>query len=138
APRLKEVSGIENRAFEIELARNHAAAERDRLQTQLIEVELARDHAAAERHRLQAQLVERDQTLEDLSTTIKALSAKAAASETRLQRITNSLGWRLLSRYGPIKYRFVSPAYKSIGKVFRFGPPGKNNQSSAVRTVDKN
>ena len=39
--------------------------------------------------------------------------------EGQLERITNSLGWRLLNNYGPIKYRFVLPAYKRIKKILR-------------------
>ena len=39
--------------------------------------------------------------------------------EAQLERITKSLGWRLLNYYGPIKYRFVLPAYKSIKKILR-------------------
>ncbi len=131
APRVKALSGFERRAVEAELARDHAAAERDCLQTRLfereqaigtienraVEAELARDHAAAERDRLQTQFVQRERTLKSLSTTVESLSAQAATSEAQLQRITNSLGWRLLSRYGPIKYRFVQPLYESIRKV---------------------
>lgn len=39
--------------------------------------------------------------------------------EAQLERITNSLGWRLLNYYGPVKYRFVLPAYKAVKRVFR-------------------
>ena len=117
ASRVKAVCGIENRALGAELARDRLATERERLQTKS---------------------VEQEQTLESLSATVESLSTKAVTNEAQLQRITNSLGWRMLSRYGPIKHRFVLPAYKSIGQVFRSGPLDKNNQSSAARTANKN
>jgi len=50
---------------------------------------------------------------------VKEVSTRLAERETQLERMTNSLGWRLLSYYGPIKYRFVLPAYKSIKKAFK-------------------
>lgn len=37
----------------------------------------------------------------------------------RLKRIYNSLGWRLLSFYGPVKYRFVLPAYDRIRRLLK-------------------
>ena len=54
---------------------------------------------------------ERD-TLEGES---RQLSAALSAKETELTRITSSLGWRLLSHYGRLKYRYLLPAYRILG-----------------------
>lgn len=43
---------------------------------------------------------------------------KLAAKEFELARITNTLGWRLLSYYGPIKYRFLLPVYRRLRNLF--------------------
>ncbi|HWX40300.1 MAG TPA: sulfotransferase [Blastocatellia bacterium] len=44
--------------------------------------------------------------------TISELEAQAMERETRLNRITNSLGWRLLSYYGRLKYKYLLPFLK--------------------------
>ena len=49
---------------------------------------------------------------------LNAVQAELSISEANLNRITRSLGWRIVSRYGPIKYRFVLPAYRRIRKIF--------------------
>ena len=36
-----------------------------------------------------------------------------------LQTLTSTLGWRLLSLYGPIKYRLVLPTYRSLRSLFK-------------------
>lgn len=46
------------------------------------------------------------------------LKAERDGIQTELANMTNSLGWRLLSNYGPIKYRFVLPAYRRLQKLF--------------------
>lgn len=51
---------------------------------------------------------ERDQ----LQTQVEQLHAQ-------LNRIYSSLGWRLLSLYGPVKYRFVLPAYDRIRRLLK-------------------
>ncbi|MFI5175469.1 MAG: methyltransferase domain-containing protein [Terriglobia bacterium] len=57
---------------------------------------------------LTLQLTQKEQAVE-------VLSAQLAAKESELSRITNSLGWRLLSRYGKIKYRYLLPMYRRLG-----------------------
>jgi len=51
-----------------------------------------------------------------------ALELKLSEKELELERITNTLGWRLLSRYGPIKYRFVLPAYRRLQRLLNKTP----------------
>lgn len=59
---------------------------------------------------------------------IRALSEELSATETQLERITDSFGWRLLSRYGRIKHRYLLPFYRRL----RPGPSQENN-SMGVR-----
>ncbi|HEV8484822.1 MAG TPA: glycosyltransferase [Blastocatellia bacterium] len=49
---------------------------------------------------------------------LSSVQAQLAISEAHINRITGSLGWRIVSRYGPIKYRLVLPAYNRIRKLF--------------------
>lgn len=48
-----------------------------------------------------------------------ALAEELAIKRAELEKITNTLGWRLLSRYGKIKYRLLLPAYKQLERLFR-------------------
>ena len=48
---------------------------------------------------------------------MQMLSSQLAQKETELERITNSIGWRLLSRYGRVKYRYLLPVYRLLGLV---------------------
>jgi GT2 family glycosyltransferase len=61
---------------------------------------------------LRRQLIEKEGSL-------NVLTQLLAQHETQLRRITNTLGWRLLSYYGPIKYSYVLPAYNWIRSVFQ-------------------
>lgn len=61
-------------------------------------------------------------------TELRALASRLAATEraaqivsarlvervTEVERIKSSLGWRLLSLYGPIKYRYLLPIYRFL------------------------
>jgi hypothetical protein len=47
------------------------------------------------------------------------LAGELATKNADLAKITNTLGWRLLSRYGKIKYRFLLPAYEQLQRLFR-------------------
>jgi GT2 family glycosyltransferase/glycosyltransferase involved in cell wall biosynthesis len=68
--------------------------------------------------RLTEDLTTKDQKLSDADHQILASKTDIAEKDRRLQetenqlrRITSSPGWRLLSRYGRIKYRLLLPAY---------------------------
>ena len=50
-----------------------------------------------------------------------ALAKELAGKEAQLAGITNTLGWRLLSRFGPIKYSFVLPVYRRLQKLLSRG-----------------
>ncbi|PYT05757.1 MAG: hypothetical protein DMF60_10900, partial [Acidobacteria bacterium] len=60
---------------------------------------------------LARQLVEKERT-------VNTLTQLVAQQENQLRRITNTLGWRLLSYYGPIKYSYVLPACNWIRNLF--------------------
>ncbi len=45
---------------------------------------------------------------------IKSLEKELAATSAKLETITQSLGWRILSRYGRVKYRYLLPLYKAL------------------------
>jgi hypothetical protein len=70
---------------------------------------------------LSAQVVKKEQTIEafaaqavDHQQALETLSAKLAAKDAELQRITGTLGWRLLGLYGKIKYRYLLPVYRLL------------------------
>jgi hypothetical protein len=46
-----------------------------------------------------------------------ALAKQLAEKDAQLTSITRTLGWRLLSRYGPLKHRVVIPAYRRLQKL---------------------
>lgn len=45
---------------------------------------------------------------------IQDLEQNLSARDRELDRITRSIGWRLLSRYGRIKYRYLLPIYRRL------------------------
>jgi hypothetical protein len=65
---------------------------------------------------LSAQLKERDRALQlqlkDADETIGLLSVQLLDTKTQLQRLKDTLSWRLLNHYGRIKYRFLLPVYR--------------------------
>lgn len=52
--------------------------------------------------------------LRERELSAQEVSAQLAAKTAELRKITSSLGWRLLSRYGRIKYRYLLPAYRFL------------------------
>jgi hypothetical protein len=52
-------------------------------------------------------------------TEIVRINSSLREKEVQLERITKSLGWRLLSYYGPIKYKVLLPAFKRIVDLIR-------------------
>ena len=68
-----------------------------------------------------ARVVEKEQTIHafaaqaaDHQQALRTLSAQVAAKDSELQRITGTLGWRLLGLYGKIKYRYLLPVYRLL------------------------
>lgn len=92
------------------------------------------------REDLARRLAEKDRALQRLESqatqseeNARRMSAQLLDTETQLKRITNTLGWRLLSRYGPIKYKYVLPVFRLFGKMRgeqnEDKPPHDNSQS---------
>jgi len=79
---------------------------------------------------LGAQVAEKEQALQTVQAQVAEIQAQAAVNEQALQaqvadrdaqleQITSSLGWRLLSHWGRIKYRYLLPVYR----LLRLMPP---------------
>ena len=101
---------IDEKEKELESLAAEAASKKVYAESLLLEMadqKNLRDQVEAERERLANQAREDARAIESLSTEL-------ARKERELQRITRSLGWRLLSRYGRIKYRFLLPAYRRV------------------------
>ncbi|HVQ37957.1 MAG TPA: hypothetical protein VMS31_10520 [Pyrinomonadaceae bacterium] len=82
-------------------------------QTAVIEG-LERRLSDTDTHALSLEL-ERDVAKLSEQEKVQALSTQLLETETRLNKLTNSKGWRLLSRYGRIKYRYLLPVYRALG-----------------------
>lgn len=65
------------------------------------------------------------------------ISSSLAEKEVLLEVITNSLGWRLLRRYGPIKYRVLLPAYNGIRRVLNPEPRTRSDNGDASPADNK-
>lgn len=91
-------------------------------------------HAAAAYLRMLApRLKANDEVALHLSEAITAQNAELTAAKSDLERITNSLAWRVVNRYGPIKHRFVLPLYKRAANLL-----SSKRQSNVHHTNDNN
>ncbi|HWN98037.1 MAG TPA: glycosyltransferase, partial [Blastocatellia bacterium] len=90
-----------------------------------METLLAKDREAV--RALSSEIAEKQRSVQDLSV-------RLAEKEAQLERLTNSLGWRLLSLYGPIKYRYLLPVYRMLGlmRSERKEPNGAETNQSAT------
>jgi polysaccharide pyruvyl transferase CsaB len=73
-------------------------------------------------------------------TAIKVLQQQLSARDLELERITRSIGWRLLSRYGRIKYRYLLPLYRTLNLLPTETKPSTRQAASAslpAPTVDE-
>lgn len=59
---------------------------------------------------LETRLVEKGQALQ-------SLTIRLALEKEEREKITRTLGWRLLNRYGPIKYRVLLPVYNRVRRL---------------------
>jgi GT2 family glycosyltransferase/SAM-dependent methyltransferase len=85
---------------------------------------------------LMTQIADKEQALQSATSelaererTAKVLSERLSAKDYELGRMTNTLGWQLLSRYGRIKYRYLLPIYRALGL-----PPYGKKQLGAAQT----
>lgn len=59
------------------------------------------------------------------------VSRRLATAERQLRGIRDTIGWRLLSKYGRIKYRYLLPIYRLLGL-----PAGGNESDAASDTSE--
>lgn len=80
-----------------------------------------------------AALAAKDADLAAKDSDLAAKDADLNAAKTDLARISNSLAWRVVNRYGPIKHRFVLPLYERAANLLPF-----RKQSNVDHTNDSN
>jgi len=148
APTFKTVYAIENRASLAESALEQLRTELGQLRASLVERDQALQALPAlskeEQDRLVQQLAANEEVIAQLSLKARAMESQVeeacrnvAEKENQVERITNSLGWRLLSRYGRIKYGVLLPAYKSIVGPFKAESHDKNDQGEVSPATNK-
>jgi polysaccharide pyruvyl transferase CsaB len=102
------------------------------LQVDLGEAQRAQQRLAGTNHLLSVQLSKTEHARQTLAT-------RTANVEGQLERIHNTLGWRFLSRYGRIKYKYLLPLYRMLNLPAEanstalqriFVAPTENNQVS--------
>ena len=118
SPRLKENDRLKGERDWIQseherLSSRFAAREQE---VQAVQARLTRQFAESEQKAIEFehQAREREQKAD-------ALARELADKESLLASITNTLGWRLLSHFGPTKYSFVLPAYRRLQKLLSRG-----------------
>ena len=127
ADELRRSAGEIGRLESLQLAANKQNSEQEEL-LRLKEDEIGRlrenllssqnsKHELEEGNNLRFRLVqiENDNRLEQISNQLAIKEAQLSAAQTELKSISTSLGWRLLSRYGPIKYKYLLPLYRMLG-----------------------
>jgi GT2 family glycosyltransferase len=70
-------------------------------------------HARIE-NEMQTKLADSEKKKADLEGKTFLLSAELSAKTHELDKIKNSLGWRMLSRYGRFKYQRLLPVYRAL------------------------
>ena len=93
------------------LSPDEACREIERLRSTLAEAEAGLEEA-------RRQLALKDEEIDNSRFEVSSLRTRLLQKEQYLNRITRTLGWRLLSNYGPIKYAVVLPAIKTAKRLF--------------------
>lgn len=65
---------------------------------------------------------------------IRVLSAQVATKQAQLDEITNTWGWRLLTRYGRLKHRYLLPVYRLLSRLLR-RPGRKQGATDETRSI---
>jgi hypothetical protein len=60
---------------------------------------------------------ERDAAKVEAEESVQLLSNQLLDAEVQLRKVTDSTGWKLLSRYGRLKYRYLLPVYRFFGRT---------------------
>lgn len=77
-------------------------------------IEVLRSEKNHEIESLTATIADKEAKIAEMEATIREREATIGEREAELNKITASLGWRLLSRYGRIKYRYLLPIYRLL------------------------
>jgi O-antigen biosynthesis protein len=70
----------------------------------------------------QTELSNKQKEIEHLRRRLTATQELLIKKESQLNKITSTLGWQLLERFGPVKYRLVLPAYRRVRSLFKARP----------------
>jgi GT2 family glycosyltransferase len=100
--------------------------ENERLRGQLAEAEANLEEA----RRL---LAIKDEEIDNSRFEVSSLRTRLLQKEQYLNRITRTLGWRLLSNYGPVKYAIVLPAIKTVKRLFTPGAKSRIDPKSEYK-----
>lgn len=105
-----------------------AVADKQKLEAALesLKVELRESQQQARRQLAASRLLQAQ--LRQKEDARRLLALQLSAKESQLQQITSTIGWRLLSYYGPIKYRYLLPVYRLFGLL----PKSANGQPPAA------
>jgi GT2 family glycosyltransferase len=79
------------------------------------------------------QLNQRDKELLEVKRRLWATKHVLIQKENELDKIMGTLGWRLLSHYGPVKYRYVLPLVIRLRKLLGRDATGQDGTGQAVR-----
>jgi hypothetical protein len=128
ADELRQCAGEIGRLYALQLSTNEQNTKREellrdtedettRLRESLLNSQKERLELTEANSLLRSRLeqIENDNRLEQLSNQLAINEAQLVAAEAELKRISNTLGWRLLSRYGQIKYKYLLPLYRILG-----------------------
>gem|GEM_PF-232252 len=144
APRLKDHDEVAMHLSEAVTRQNAALASKDAALASKDAALASKDAALASKNAAlaatdaalaatDAALAATDVALAEKDAVLAAKDADLNAANTDLARISNSLAWRLVNRYGPIKYRFVLPWYERAANLL-----SPKRQSNAHHTNDNN
>ena len=107
------VSQLAERDREIRHLTSELDSESHEVQTlsaRIIEQEAQISEQAAQMSEQEAQISEQEAQISEQETQI-------SQQEGQISGITGSIPWRLLSRYGRIKYRYLLPIYRLFGRL---------------------
>jgi O-antigen biosynthesis protein len=94
-------------------------------QIEALSAELAR--AGKELSKLRRDLNDKQKELDEAREQLSKTQMLLIQKETQLNRILNTLGWRLLSRYGRVKYGVLLPAIAAMKKLVNRGLQDKTD-----------
>jgi hypothetical protein len=97
---------------ENETARLHAEREQVEAEYKMLQLRFETGQREAEFSE-----ISHSREIAHLEEQVRELTGSLEAKSAELAKITNTLGWRLLSRYGKIKYRFLLPAYRQLQRM---------------------